>query len=372
VADVIVLGAGLAGLVAARELERRGFSVRVLEARDRIGGRAWLERDALCGADLEMGAAWVADVQRLVSPSHEGQIRPDRRMRRIGAIAATGAPSVISPCTSRPPPWSPSRLRPTGAWRETRTSAGERGGEAGVRVLRRSVATRARHSRPSRNRPTAIPAPSALCCDLAPHSETSASQTTGSAAATPCSVATRGRTSTASGVSRPALRGSAARGASGRLCPAYDGNPPQPVRVGARSRGVANAGFPSPSPAEVSACIAAVGRVMQQPPFETKSQQTDGHPGFRGAVATRCRIAEPTRNTAPHDRAPPQRWRPGSAVWLANYLPLDAGVDQPQRRRRRGLSERAIAALGAQTCRSARPPPTCYSKKSRSMSLSPS
>ena len=65
-ADVIVIGAGLAGLVAARELEARGRSVTVLEARDRIGGRVWLQRDALRGLDLDMGGAWVADVQRHV------------------------------------------------------------------------------------------------------------------------------------------------------------------------------------------------------------------------------------------------------------------------------------------------------------------
>jgi monoamine oxidase len=64
VVDVLVIGAGLSGLVAARELEARGRSVRVLEARDRIGGRAWLQRGALHGLDLDMGAAWVADVQR--------------------------------------------------------------------------------------------------------------------------------------------------------------------------------------------------------------------------------------------------------------------------------------------------------------------
>jgi monoamine oxidase len=63
VADVIVIGAGLAGLVAARELGSRGHEPLVLEARDRIGGRAWLDRGALRGLDLEMGAAWVADVQ---------------------------------------------------------------------------------------------------------------------------------------------------------------------------------------------------------------------------------------------------------------------------------------------------------------------
>jgi monoamine oxidase len=64
--DVIVIGAGLAGLVAARELEARGHAVRVLEARDRIGGRVWLQRGALRGLDLDMGGAWVADVQRFV------------------------------------------------------------------------------------------------------------------------------------------------------------------------------------------------------------------------------------------------------------------------------------------------------------------
>ena len=55
--DVLVLGAGFAGLTAARELSQRGLSVRVLEARDRIGGRTWYA-DGL-GRGLELGGTWV-------------------------------------------------------------------------------------------------------------------------------------------------------------------------------------------------------------------------------------------------------------------------------------------------------------------------
>jgi monoamine oxidase len=49
--SVVVLGAGIAGLVAAHELEMRGFNVTVLEARRRVGGRAWTVRD---GDKIEM------------------------------------------------------------------------------------------------------------------------------------------------------------------------------------------------------------------------------------------------------------------------------------------------------------------------------
>lgn len=55
--DVIVVGAGFAGLITARELAQRGLKVVVLEARDRIGGRTWT--DYRLGRDLEMGGTWV-------------------------------------------------------------------------------------------------------------------------------------------------------------------------------------------------------------------------------------------------------------------------------------------------------------------------
>ncbi|HAN23862.1 MAG TPA: putrescine oxidase, partial [Microbacterium ginsengisoli] len=41
--DVVVIGAGAAGLTAAHELRRQGLSVAVLEARDRVGGRLWTD-----------------------------------------------------------------------------------------------------------------------------------------------------------------------------------------------------------------------------------------------------------------------------------------------------------------------------------------
>src|SRR3982751_3304003 len=42
--SVVILGAGIAGLVSAYELQRAGYRVTVLEARDRIGGRVWTIR----------------------------------------------------------------------------------------------------------------------------------------------------------------------------------------------------------------------------------------------------------------------------------------------------------------------------------------
>lgn len=59
ITDVIVLGAGAAGLAAAAELGRAGVSVTILEARDRIGGRMFTQRDPVCDAPIECGAEFI-------------------------------------------------------------------------------------------------------------------------------------------------------------------------------------------------------------------------------------------------------------------------------------------------------------------------
>ncbi|MDP4025019.1 NAD(P)/FAD-dependent oxidoreductase [Methylobacterium sp. NEAU 140] len=62
--DVVIVGAGAAGIGAARALVAQGLSVAVLEARDRVGGRAWTV--PLRGHAVDLGAHWL----------HAGPINP--------------------------------------------------------------------------------------------------------------------------------------------------------------------------------------------------------------------------------------------------------------------------------------------------------
>ncbi|KAK4782105.1 hypothetical protein SAY86_016207 [Trapa natans] len=69
---IIVIGAGPAGLTAARHLKRQGFSVTVLEARSRIGGRVYTDRSSL-SVPVDLGASIITGVEADVTSER----RPD-------------------------------------------------------------------------------------------------------------------------------------------------------------------------------------------------------------------------------------------------------------------------------------------------------
>jgi monoamine oxidase len=56
--EFCIVGAGFAGLAAARSLTKAGGTVAVLEARDRAGGRVWTEH-LDNGTEVDLGGTWI-------------------------------------------------------------------------------------------------------------------------------------------------------------------------------------------------------------------------------------------------------------------------------------------------------------------------
>lgn len=100
VEQIIIIGAGMAGLAAARKLQRSGHQVTVLEGRDRIGGRIWTDR-SWPGAALDMGASWIHGIRgnpitdlaeqfgvETAATDYDNQVVYDRDGRQLSTLEA--------------------------------------------------------------------------------------------------------------------------------------------------------------------------------------------------------------------------------------------------------------------------------------------
>jgi monoamine oxidase len=97
--DVVVIGAGAAGLAAAAELAAAGRSVLVLEARERVGGRCWTRRMAGLDIPVELGAEFIHGAAKVtfslleqaglgaVDSVRSQRYAQNRRLRPVNAFA---------------------------------------------------------------------------------------------------------------------------------------------------------------------------------------------------------------------------------------------------------------------------------------------
>ena len=93
---VLVIGAGVAGLTAARDLVAAGVPVQVIEGRDRVGGRLWTS-DAWPDVPIDLGASWIHGITgnpitalaeqagaTLVTTSYDSAVAYDASGRQLG------------------------------------------------------------------------------------------------------------------------------------------------------------------------------------------------------------------------------------------------------------------------------------------------
>ena len=87
--DVVIVGAGAAGIAAGQTLSSAGYSVKLLEARRRIGGRAWTDRERF-GVPVDLGCQWLhsADINPLTRLAEELGFNVIRRNPSWGPLNA--------------------------------------------------------------------------------------------------------------------------------------------------------------------------------------------------------------------------------------------------------------------------------------------
>ena len=107
--DLIIVGAGSAGIAAGCAARARGLSVLLLEARDRLGGRA---HTSDCGTAyaLDLGCKWLHSVLSAHAHNYQRFTRTLREREMPYVIAGTAAtgwasspPSATGPCARRWP-----------------------------------------------------------------------------------------------------------------------------------------------------------------------------------------------------------------------------------------------------------------------------
>jgi len=122
-ADVIVVGAGLAGLHAALVLEEAGFDVLVLEARDRVGGKVLTFADVpglpeAGGQSIGSGYGRVVDAAKLSGVELEDQLPQALRHPEM-ALVLDGQPIAADAWKDHPRNPFPTELRELMPWQYT-------------------------------------------------------------------------------------------------------------------------------------------------------------------------------------------------------------------------------------------------------------